>query len=52
MKCKLTPAFVRDAALPGTGDRVVYLDTAMSGFGLAVMRGGARRYVYQYRNAL
>jgi hypothetical protein len=52
MRQKLTPAFVRDAGLPEAGDRVVYWDTATPGFGLAVMKGGARRYVYQYRNAL
>src|SRR5690242_12441194 len=52
MRQKLTPAFARDAPPPETGDRVVYWDTAMPGFGLAVMKGGARRYVYQYRNAL
>jgi integrase len=52
MRQKLTPAFVRDAQPPEAGDRVVYWDAAMPGFGLAVMKGGARRYVYQYRNAL
>ena len=52
MRQKLTPAFVRDAQPPETGDRIVYWDTATPGFGLAVMKGGARRYVFQYRNAL
>jgi hypothetical protein len=49
---KLTPAFIKDAATPTKGDRVVYWDTAMPSFGLMVTKSGARSFVYQYRNAL
>jgi integrase len=52
MREKLTPAFVKDAAPPANGDRVVYWDTAMPSFGLMVTKTGARSFVYQYRNAL
>jgi hypothetical protein len=52
MREKLTPAFVKDAAPPTKGDRVVYWDTAMPSFGLMVTKSGARSFVYQYRNAL
>jgi integrase len=52
MREKLTPAFVKDAAPPTKGDRMVYWDTAMPSFGLMVTKTGARSFVYQYRNAL
>jgi integrase len=52
MRQKLTPAFVLDAEAPQKGDRVVYWDTAMPGFGLMVTKTGARSFVFQYRNAL
>jgi hypothetical protein len=45
-------AFIKDAALPAKGDRVVYWDTAMPSFGLMVTKSSARSFVYQYRNAL
>jgi integrase len=49
MKEKLTPAFCLKAPLPETGDRVVYWDAAMSGFGLMVTAKGHRSFVVQYR---
>ena len=52
MRQKLTPAFVKSAALPTSGDRIVYWDTALPSFGLVVTKSGARSFVYQYRNAL
>ena len=52
MRQKLTPAFIKDAALPTKGDRVVYWDTAMPSFGLMVTKSGVRSFVFQYRNAL
>jgi integrase len=51
MRVRLTPAFVMKAPLPERGDRVVYWDSAQSGFGVMVTRSGARSYVFQYRNA-
>src|ERR1700733_14610803 len=51
MRMRLTPAFIMKAPLPEKGDRVVYWDTAQSGFGLMVTRSGARSYIFQYRNA-
>jgi integrase len=52
MRTKLTPAFVRDAAPPTRGDRVVYWDAALPSFGLMVTKTGVRSFVYQYRNAM
>ncbi len=52
MRQKLTPAFVRDAPKPSKGDREVYWDVAMPGFGLMVTKNGTRSFVFQYRNAL
>jgi len=52
MRQKLTPAFILDAPKPSKGDRLVYWDTAMPGFGLMVTKNGTRSFVFQYRNAL
>jgi Arm DNA-binding domain len=52
MRTKLTPAFIKEAAPPTKGDRVVYWDSTMPSFGLMVTKSGARSFVYQYRNAL
>ena len=49
MRAKLTPAFVDKAARPAAGVEVVYWDTTLSGFGLAVTKGGHRSYVVSYR---
>jgi len=50
MRIKLTPAFVRDASAPQKGDRIIYWDSGLRGFGLMVTRGGHRSYVVQYRH--
>jgi integrase len=50
MRKKLTPAFVKAAAPPETGDRTIYWDTTQSGFGLMVTAAGHRSYVVQYRS--
>jgi integrase len=52
MRTKLTPAFIKDAPRPSRGDREVYWDIAMPGFGLMVTKTGTRSFVFQYRNAL
>jgi hypothetical protein len=49
MRAKLTPAFVEKAAPPETGVEVVYWDTGLAGFGLAVTRAGHKSYVVGYR---
>jgi integrase len=49
MRHKLTPGFVKTAALPEKGDRVLYWDTDLRGFGLMVTKAGHRSYVVQYR---
>jgi integrase len=47
---KLTQAFVEKAqALPGAGDRTIYWDTALPGFGLMVTNASHKSYVVQYR---
>jgi len=48
-KVKLTPAFVAKAPPPEKGDRVLYFDTELRGFGLCVTATGARSYIVQYR---
>jgi integrase len=49
VKIKLTPAFVMNAPPPEHGDRVVYWDEVLPGFGLMVTAKGRRSYVVQYR---
>jgi len=48
MRVKLTPAFVKKASAPPGGDRAVFWDEAMEGFGLLVMASGHRSYAVQY----
>jgi hypothetical protein len=48
-RIKLTASEATKAALPEGGDRIIYWDTGLSGFGLVVTAGGHRSYVYQYR---
>jgi integrase len=50
MRIKLTPAFVTKAPKPEKGDRIIYWDTELRGFGLMVTAGGHRSYVVQYRH--
>src|SRR5262245_10335589 len=45
----LTPSAVMKTAVPTTGDRLIYWDQAMPGFGLQVTADNHRSYVYQYR---
>src|SRR5262245_43128942 len=47
---KLTSAFVKRATAEGAGDRTVYWDEALPGFGLMVTAGGHRGYIAQYRS--
>jgi integrase len=49
MRMKLTPGFVAKAAKPASGDRTIYWDTELRGFGLMVTAGGHRSFVVQYR---
>ena len=49
MRVKLTPAFVKKASAQPGGDRAVFWDEAMEGFGLLVMASGHRSYAVQYR---
>jgi integrase len=49
---KLTPAFILNAEMPKKGDRIIYWDASMPGFGLMVMDSGVRSFVFQYRNVL
>ena len=51
MRVKLTPAFVRTAPLPTSGDRAFYWDEGLPGFGLMVTKRGHQSYVVQYRAA-
>jgi Phage integrase family/Arm DNA-binding domain len=48
-RIKLTAAEATKAALPNGGDRIIYWDTGLPGFGLMVTAGGHKSYVYQYR---
>ncbi len=50
MRVKLTPAFVAKAPLPEKGDRAIWWDLALPGFGLMVTSAGHRSYVVQYRS--
>jgi integrase len=49
MRVKLTPGFVLKAPGPEAGDRAIYWDSGLPGFGLMVTTAGHRRYVVQYR---
>lgn len=49
MKQKLTVTGVDKAPLPTKGDRAIYWDTGLSGFGLVVTKTGHRSFVFQYR---
>lgn len=49
MKLKLTVTGVDKAPIPAKGDRAIYWDTALPGFGLVVTKAGHRSFVYQYR---
>src|ERR1700733_8371996 len=49
MKRKLTVTEVDKAPLPTKGDRAIYWDTSLPGFGLVVTKAGHRSFVYQYR---
>jgi integrase len=51
MREKLTPGFVAKAPSPESGDRIIYWDAEMRGFGLMVTSAGHRSYVVQYRAA-
>src|SRR5262249_52093782 len=46
---KLTNDFVKRATAEGAGDRTVYWDETLPGFGLMVTSGGHRGYIAQYR---
>jgi len=50
MRAKLTPAFVKKAPSPTSGDRLIYWDTQDRGFGFMVTAKGHRSYVVQYRS--
>jgi integrase len=51
MRVNLTPAFVaKKAEPPVTGDRTIYWDTGLPGFGLVVTQSGHHSYCVQYRN--
>jgi integrase len=43
------PAFVLKAPIPQVGDRIVYWDETLPGFGLMVTAKGRRSFVVQYR---
>ena len=48
----LTAKFVETAPGPKDGaDRVLYWDASAPGFGLMIMGGGRRSWVFQYRHA-
>jgi integrase len=49
MRVKLTPGFIAKAPLPETGDRVIYWDSELRGFGLMVTKGDHRSFLVQYR---
>lgn len=49
MKLKLTVTGVDKAPLPTKGDRAIYWDPTLPGFGLVVTKTGHRSFVYQYR---
>src|SRR5215471_19078082 len=46
---KLTPGFCLTAAPPTKGDRIVYWDSSIVGFGLAVTNTGHKSWVVTYR---
>jgi integrase len=51
MRVNLTPGFVANKAAPPTaGDRTIYWDTGLPGFGLMVTKSGHRSYCVQYRS--
>jgi integrase len=51
MRVNLTPAFVaKKAEPPVTGDRTIYWDTGLPGFGLVVTQSGHCSYCVQYRS--
>jgi integrase len=49
VKLKLTVTGVDKAPVPTKGDRAIYWDTTLPGFGLVVTKTGHRSFVYQYR---
>jgi hypothetical protein len=49
MRVKLTPSFVAKAPRPVKGDRCIYWDQGMPGFGLMVTSAGHKSFVVQYR---
>src|SRR5262249_34255882 len=49
MQRKLTSAFVQNPPLPEKGDREIFWDTSLPGFGLMVTKNGHRSFVVQYR---
>ena len=52
MRRSLTAKFVETAPGPKDGaDRVLYWDASAPGFGLLIMGGGRRSWVFQYRHA-
>jgi integrase len=46
---KLNARFADDAKAPKTGDRIIYWDKTMPGFGLMVTANNAKSWVIQYR---
>jgi integrase len=51
MRVNLTPGFVANKAEPPVaGDRMIYWDTGLPGFGLMVTKSGHRSYCVQYRS--
>ena len=49
MRKKLTAAFVKKATAGAKGDRIVYWDESLPGFGLVVTVGSHRSFIAQYR---
>jgi integrase len=49
VKIKLTVTGVDKAPAPTKGDRAIYWDMTLPGFGLVVTKTGHRSFVYQYR---